>query len=146
MNEQLLRRITELTSEEYGLLRELSDNSYLDLQPVEDLIGQIVADRLGLAEDYLDFAASIDNTSPVNCRQIISRSYYAMHHAARAVIFDTRRRDVRSHEAVVAQTAQIMGTAASETLNSQLRLRNRIEYEVYLPGFDFRASVKAPGS
>lgn len=140
MNEQLLKRITEITGEEYGLLRELSDNSYLDLQPVDTLIHQVVTDRLKLAQDYLDFAASITNTSPSNCRQIISRSYYAMHHAARAVIFETRRMDIRSHEAVVTEIAQIMGADASRTLYAQLRLRNNIEYELYLPGLDFQSA------
>ncbi|MBI1922963.1 hypothetical protein HYR99_01800 [Candidatus Poribacteria bacterium] len=138
MNEQLLKRITEITSKEYGLLRELSDNSYLDLQPVEDAIHQIVAERLKLAQDYLNFASSIANTSPSNCRQIISRSYYAMHHAARAVIFETRRRDNRSHEAVITEIAQIMGADVSVTLKAQLDLRNSVEYELYLLNFDFQ--------
>jgi uncharacterized protein (UPF0332 family) len=140
VNEQLLKRITEITSREYGLLRELSDHSYFDLQPVEDVIHQIVAERLKLAQDYLDFAASIANTSPSNCRQIISRSYYAMHHAARAVIFETRRMDIRSHEAVIAEIAKIMGVDASRTLDIQHKLRNNVEYELYLPGLDFQSA------
>jgi len=138
VNEQLLKRITEITNKEYGLLRELSDNSYLELQPVEDAIHQIVAERLKLAQDYLDFAASIANTSPSNCRQIISRSYYAMHHAARAVIFEIRRRDNRSHEAVITEIAKIMGADVSVMLKAQLDLRNSVEYELYLPGLDFQ--------
>jgi uncharacterized protein (UPF0332 family) len=137
VNEPLLRRITEITSREYGLLRDLADNSYLALQPIEELIQQVVTDRLQLAQEYLDFAASIDNTSPFNGRQIISRSYYAMHHAARAVIFEMRRQNIRAHEAVITEIAQILGTDASRTLEAQLRLRNSVEYEVYLPNFDF---------
>jgi uncharacterized protein (UPF0332 family) len=86
-------------------------------------------------EMILEFAAAIDPISQFNARQVISRGYYAMHHAARAVVFATMRTDVTSHAGVIKAIEGILGEAASISLREQLRARNSVEYEVY-PHFD----------
>lgn len=131
----ILRRLSELSGSEYGLLRTLAQREYLELEPIEALLKRVSVERMRLARQYFEFAAAIDLVSPFNARQVISRSYYAMHHAARAVVFAARRTDVTSHEGVVKAIEHILGEATSISLKEQLRARNSVEYEVY-PHFD----------
>lgn len=131
----VLRRLSELSGSEYGLLRALSQHKYLEIEPIEALLKRVSIQRLQLARQYFEFAAAIDLVSPFNARQVISRSYYAMHHAARAVVFVARRTDVTSHAGVVKAIEDILGETASISLKEQLRSRNSVEYEVY-PHFD----------
>ena len=141
MNLELMLRVAKMTGREYGLLRALAEGSYLDLMPVEDLLKNAVADRIALASGVLKFAQAIPVDSDLNCRQVISRTYYAMHHAARAIIFESAHDDVTSHEEVIGEMKSILGKKASETLKQQLRLRNAAEYEIYLR-FDLQGEAR----
>lgn len=127
----MLWRLARLSGREYGLLRQLSDAGLLDIGPIETLVNQTVTDRMDLARQYLAFAQSIALASEFNGRQVISRSYYAMHHAARAVIFAITRQDITSHEGVIREIRRRLGEQAADALETQLNLRNDVEYEVY---------------
>ena len=126
----LLRRLSGLSGLEYGLLRTLARNEYLELEPVEALLRKVCMERMNLARGYLEFAATIRLTSTLDARQVISRSYYAMHHAARAVVFATRREDVTSHEGVIKAIERTFDETTSIALREQLWVRNSVEYEV----------------
>lgn len=128
---ETLWRLARLTGREYGLLRQLADAGLLDIEPIEALLDQVTMDRIELAREYLTFAQSIALDSELHGRQVISRSYYAMHHAARAVIFATTRQDITSHEGVIREIRRRLGDQAADALESQLNLRNDVEYEVY---------------
>ena len=125
------RRLARLGRGEYGLLRQLADDGLVDLEPIEALLNQSVTDRLNLARQYLAFAQSIALDSEFHGRQVISRSYYAMHHAARALILHTTRQDVTSHEGVIRQIRRHLGAPEADSLANCLNLRNSVEYEVY---------------
>ena len=132
MNPELMRRVAKISGREYGFLRSLAEDSYLNLDAVEGLLKKVVADRMELARQYLNFAKAIRDDSEFHFRQIISRGYYAMHHAARAVIFESRREDIASHEDIIREIERIFGRETSKILKEQLRLRNNVEYEVYI--------------
>jgi uncharacterized protein (UPF0332 family) len=106
-------------------------------------VQQVVEDRLALAEAYLEHAQACDLQRDPECRQAISRAYYAMHHAGRAVVYEVRRRDVATHEGVIAEVGQILDEKAAGAVRELHRLRNQVEYELYLPGLDLRAEAEA---
>lgn len=53
------------------------------------------------------------------------------------------RRDVTTHEGVIAEAGQILGPEASAVVRELHRLRNQVEYELYLPWLDLRAEAEA---
>lgn len=95
------------------------------------MLDHSVRDRIELARQYLAFAQSIALASECHGRQVISRSYYAMHHAARAVVFAVTRQDITSHEGVIREIRRRLGEHAADLLERQLNLCNDVEYEVY---------------
>ena len=132
----LLQRMGTISGMEYGLLAALGKGEVLDQGDVEDLLRKVEEDRLALAQGYLTFAQAVGLDSGMQCRQVISRCYYAMHHAARAVIYQVKRKDVPSHEGVIVGIGKVMDEDAKRTLRQQHKLRNQVEYEVYLPELD----------
>lgn len=132
LSPDIKRRLAKLSGREYGFLRTLAEHSFLDLNPVERLLSDAVMDRLTLAQRYLAFARGLALDSEFHGRQMISRGYYAMHHAARAVIFATRRGNITSHEGVIKEIGRTLGQGPADLLARQLGLRNDVEYEVYL--------------
>src|SRR5262249_42285366 len=54
---------------------------------VDDLIAEISKDRFRLARKFLRQAKFLSKTKPTRYRVTIARSYYAMYHAARAVVY-----------------------------------------------------------
>ena len=63
----------------------------LDQEKLASILGQVVRDRMTLAEDFLKDAPGR------GFRLAVSRSYYAMYHAARSVVFAQKRMDVDEH-------------------------------------------------
>lgn len=57
--------------------------------------------------------------------------------------YAVRRRDVTTHEGVIAEVGQILGSEASAGVRELHRLRNQVEYELYLPWFDLQAEAEA---
>ena len=100
-------------------------------------------DRLALADAYLDHARGCDLGNGAECRQVISRAYYAAHHAGRAAAYEVRRRDVATHEGVIAEVRQMLGERPAGVVRELHRLRNQVEYELYLPRLDARARAEA---
>ncbi|OGO42202.1 MAG: hypothetical protein A2Z04_01585 [Chloroflexi bacterium RBG_16_57_9] len=66
-----------------------------------------------------------------------------MHHAGRAVAYEVRRRDVTTHEGAIAEVRQILGEEAAGAVHGLHRLRNQVEYELYLPWLDLRTEAEA---
>jgi uncharacterized protein (UPF0332 family) len=133
-----LQRLSSLSGTEYGLLEMLVQAGDLERDQLLGWVQQVVGDRLVLAEAYLEHAQACDLQRDPECRQAISRAYYAMHHAGRAVVYEVRRRDVATHEGVIAEVGQILGEEASRGVRELHRLRNQVEYELYLPWLDLR--------
>jgi len=140
---ELLQRLSSLSGREYGLLETLVRAGGVEADQLHQWVQQVVDDRLALAEAYLGHAQACDLQRDPECRQAISRAYYAMHHAGRAVVYEVRRRDMATHEGVIAEVGQILDEEAASAVRELHRLRNQVEYELYLPGLDLRPEAEA---
>ena len=138
---KLKRWISKLSAQKYGFIKDLVSHSLMTLDEVDGLISELVAERMNLSHQYFEFATSIQPDSSLLCRQIISRCYYSMHHAARAVIFATRRGDLTSHEKVIKAIGKLLGNDMADLLFEQLNVRNTVEYELFAPD-DIRKLAK----
>ena len=85
--------LQRLTPSQGALLYRLVELSYLTQTQVDDLINRLVSERFIKAAAFLDFAQQLDAEAVLNQPHIISRRYYAMYHAVRAVVLHTVWRD-----------------------------------------------------
>jgi hypothetical protein len=76
MSRQLLDDLQRLTSSQGMLLYRLVDLGYLARAQVDDLLANLVRDRLAKAQAYLDFAEQLDAGVVLNQPHIVSRCYY----------------------------------------------------------------------
>jgi len=100
--------------------------------PVEAVKRQVIADRLALAGDHLKIADGL--LSSKHFRSSISRNYYAMYHAARAVVFGETHGDDHERHAILPRnlpkTMPEVASRESELTNARL-LRNQADYDPY---------------
>ncbi|MEU5609477.1 HEPN domain-containing protein [Streptomyces sparsogenes] len=93
---------------------------------------QVVVDRLLLAGEHL--RAGDHLLFSTQYRSSISRHYYAMYHAARAVVFAANRGDDYERHNVLPRNLptalQDSAVRESELTNARL-LRNQADYDVY---------------
>jgi len=130
---QTLDDLQRLTPSQGALLYHLVDLGFLTRAQVDELINRLVSDRFAKAMDYLAFAQQLDANVPLNQPHIISRCYYAMYHAARAVVFHHRRSDVDDHESLAVALGGILGSEWKIALDEWRKARNRLDYSPYLP-------------
>jgi hypothetical protein len=102
--------LQRLTPSQGALLYRLVELSYLTQTQVDDLINRLVSERFIKAAAFLDFAQQLDAEAVLNQPHIISRCYYAMYHAVRAVVLHIRRADFDDHERLPMVLSQILGT------------------------------------
>lgn len=140
---ELLQKISSLSGKECDLLETLARARFIEEDQLLGWVRQVVEDRLALANAYLEHAQACDLQRDPECRQAISRAYYVMHHSGRAVAYEVRRRDVATHEGVIAEVTQILGEEVAGVLRRLHRLRNQVEYELYLPWLDIHALAEA---
>lgn len=100
--------------------------------PVVQLMQQVVVDRLLLAGEHL--RAGDHLLFGTQYRSSISRHYYAMYHAARAIVFAENRGDDYERHNVLPRnlpaTLQDGAIRESELTNARL-LRNQADYDAY---------------
>ena len=117
---QTLDDLQRLTSSQGALLYHLVDLGYLTQAQVDELINRLVTDRFEKAADYVSFAQRLDSGVTLNQPHIISRCYYAMYHAARALVLHVRRADLDDHDRLPIALGQVVGT---ESASDQLQVR-----------------------
>jgi len=83
----LLSCLERISSERYGLLNSLATEGMFSTADLERIVEEFTIHRYNLAQSFHDSANAIPLNSDIDARNVISRSYYAMFHAARAVIF-----------------------------------------------------------
>jgi uncharacterized protein (UPF0332 family) len=125
--------LQRLTSSQGALLYRLVDLGYLTQTQVDELINGLVADRFEKAADYLAFAQQLDSDVSLNQPHIISRCYYAMYHAARAIVLHIRRADLDDHNRLPIALGQALGTDHGDILGRWRETRNQIDYSPYEP-------------
>ena len=136
--DELSQRLSSLSAREYGLLENLVNAGLLERDELTRLVRQVVNDRLDLAQMYLEHAQNCDLTRNSECRQAISRAYYTCHHAGRAIVYEVQRRDVTTHDGVITRIGQILGKDTGREIHRLHRLRNQVEYELYLLRLDLQ--------
>ena len=129
----MLDDLQRLTPSQAMLLYRLVELGYITQKQVDDLINQLAVDRFTKALTYWQFAQQLDATVPLNQPHILSRCYYAMYHATRALVLQVRRADVDSHERLPSVLGQIFTKSEGDKLNQWRELRNQVEYSPYLP-------------
>ncbi len=132
MNFQLLQAFQRLSGTGYSLLRiyeELGEGYSL-----EEIVARITADRLRMAEGCAEVAQILFKSgvaSEAICRGIISRNYYAIYQAARALVFHITRNDVDDHRRLSDQVGRILGLEWGEVVGRWREARNEVDYSPY---------------
>ena len=130
---QTLDDLQRLTPSQGVLLYRLVDLGYLTQAQANALIDQLVSDRFGKAVDYLGFARQLDPGVSLNQAHIISRCYYAMYHAARALVLHVRRADVDDHARLSLALGRVIGADYGDVLGQWREFRNQVDYSPYAP-------------
>lgn len=98
---QLLVYCSLLRKGQYKQLRDLAvlHHGAVDISRVDQAMRAGIDKRLALAREFLLFADGLatDGTSDIAARNAVSRAYYAMHHAIRALLLFEERGDVDGH-------------------------------------------------
>ena len=130
VNYDILRQFERKTATAFGLLQTVvSAAAPLDAAKLQNIINELTLDRFNLATEFLSQAQTQD-LSTINGRKIaISRSYYAMYHAGRTIIFHYERADVERHEEIARRLPPALPNKAhwSIRLNEWRERRNQVE-------------------
>lgn len=95
-----------LKKAQYASLRELDNLSpgLVDLAAVNQAINVSVEQRMLLARDFLTFSqnlVTLTTEDEMANRNAVSRAYYAVHHAVRALLLFEERGDVDGHREAI---------------------------------------------
>lgn len=133
--EDRLQRITKAPKNTLALLKEgVSIESAL-ARTLEDAMDRTVADRLDLADEFLDMAERLYRSKTDMSRPAIARYYYAMYHAMRAVSYqNVGGDDHEQHKDLPAKGVPDdypNKALTSNELKDARTLRNEADYEQY---------------
>ena len=129
--DSLLSYFERISSERYGLLYDLAAERLFSLTELEHIIEEFTIQRYNLAQNFHESAKAILINADVDARNAISRNYYAMFHAARAVIFHFYRYDEEKHEEVVKIIGNILGDGFRNQLRKWKENRNVADYSPF---------------
>lgn len=87
LREKALLRVSKADKKTLGFYAEGVYISTQTGRPFHDLQQQVCADRLRLAKEFLATADKMVNARPPHFRSAVSRYYYSMYHAARALVY-----------------------------------------------------------
>jgi uncharacterized protein (UPF0332 family) len=101
---------------------------------IEELKVRACLARFALAKRFLSYAREGQSHDPKNCRLVVSRAYYAMYHAARAVVYFSHGGD--DHESHSELPNYLPGDFPNQVVwRNALRdarlERNRADYDPY---------------
>lgn len=134
---KLLSRFEKIAGEQLGLFREITDAAApLDTAKLEEIINELTADRFIFAREIFETAKTFDITTTGGQKAAISRSYYAMYQASRAIIFHYERSDIDSHSALPERIPEQLPNQKhwSDRLDYWRRARNKVDYSPYPNG------------
>lgn len=130
-------RMLRLTQANKTLLKCWAEGVHLQSaskRTIDDLVHQAAADRLAFADEFLRAADRLMRIRPPEYRNAISRYYYAMYHAMRAVVFFCYAGDDhQEHKKLPDATPDDFPDSATWTngLKSARNLRNEADYDPY---------------
>lgn len=120
---------TQLNDWAYGVWAEKDSG-----RTISELRDRVVSDRLALAERFRISAQRCLTATPPMYRDSVSRSYYAMYHAARALLyFQTPGDDFQAHELFWKHVPEDLGEIANvrNHLKTARLRRNEADYDPY---------------
>ncbi|MFQ6063595.1 MAG: hypothetical protein ACE5J9_10540 [Methanosarcinales archaeon] len=82
-----------ITPDKWGLIERLGEGGLLNIEDVKAVVQDLANTRMTVAEEYL-LAAKILLENNIHDRSVISRAYYGMYHAVRAVVYIKMRLDI----------------------------------------------------
>jgi len=142
----LLRVATATKSQlnHYGEAFHLTTTTGLSIPQLRD---RACADRLALAEHFALAGDKLLSARPSQSRSAISRYYYGMYHAMRAVVYFVEKGDDHEqHSALPKRTPADFpgGPIWRNTLKDARERRNEADYNPYpVPGSAFRPIARA---
>ena len=123
---------------QYYQLRNLSDihQGAVDVAEIDKAMREGVAKRLALANEFLlfsEYLVSSGASSEIANRNAVSRAYYAVHHAIRALLLFEERGDVDGHSESIKAACDLLkrNSAARNKLGDmgdfRLNMRNLLD-------------------
>jgi len=137
VNQDVLRQFERKTATAFGLLHSVVDAAApLDSAKLRDIVNELTLDRFNLAKEFLSQAQAQNLTTISRQKIVISRSYYAMYHAGRIVIFHYERADFDAHEDVPKHLPTSLPNRAhwANRLIEWRKRRNQVDYSPYPEG------------
>ena len=131
----LLSCLERISSERYQLLRSFAEEGMFSTADLERIMEEFTIQRYNLAKSFHESAKAIPINADIDARNVISRSYYAMFHAARAVNFHFNRYDEEKHEEVIKSIGGILGNSLQNQLLKWKEKRILVDYSPF-PEFD----------
>jgi uncharacterized protein (UPF0332 family) len=129
--DSLLSCLERISSERYGLLNSLAVEGMFSQDELERIAEEFTTQRYNLAKSFHESAKSIPLNSDIDARNVISRNYYAMFHAARAVIFHFHRYDEDKHEEVIKRIGGILGKSFQDMIFEWKGNRTVVDYSPF---------------
>lgn len=133
--DSLLSCLERISGERYGLLYDLAAEGLFSSTDLEHIAGEFTIRRYNLAKSFHESAKAIPLNADIDARNVISRNYYAMFHAARAVIFHFHRYDEEKHEEVIKGIGGILSNVLQNQLRKWKENRILVDYSPF-PKFD----------
>jgi len=133
------RYFERLSGKVVSAFRDLvQDRGPVDLGRFEDVLRDAIDQRMGFAKGLLDSAKAMPTGSATTARNVISRSYYAMYHAGRAVQFAFSRADIDDHQAVASKLPDDFPESAHwrDRLKFWRIKRDKADYEPWIEPTD----------
>ena len=127
----LLGAFEKISSERYSFLLKLAQEGLFPTSELEGIVEAVTIQRYKLAFSFHESTRAIPLNSEIDARNVISRNYYAMYQAARAVIFHVHREDLDNHEVVAKRIGPILGTDLQNSLNDCRKYRNDADYSPF---------------
>ncbi|MFQ6055543.1 MAG: hypothetical protein ACE5J3_06145, partial [Methanosarcinales archaeon] len=89
---------------------------------------------IGMDYELLDLFQNLnsDNSDGISYRNVISRSYYAMYHAARACVYYAKKVDEEDHIKLAKKVYVVLGKECESIFTNLRPIRNIVEYYPYV--------------
>jgi uncharacterized protein (UPF0332 family) len=116
----------------------LAAEGLFSLTELERIVEEFTIQRYNFAKSFHESAKTIPLKTDMDARNVISRNYYAMFHAARAVIFHFHRHDEEKHEEVIKRVGTILGSSFGKQIWKWKENRRIADYSPF-PTFDLMA-------
>ena len=135
VTEDRLQRITKAPKNTLILLKEGVSIEAALSQTLDEAMDRTVADRLDLADEFLEMAERLHRSRSDMSRPAIARYYYAMYHAMRAVSFQNFGGDDHEQHTVLPSKGVPNDYPNKDLASNELKdartLRNEADYEQY---------------